>query len=94
MFVTGEGDVAPALATGASPKAGTASTSLPAPVLPATLTIGGIPATIDFIGVPPGLAGVTQINFTVPANAPLGVQPVVLTIGAAVSPAANFTVNQ
>ncbi|MGP0071535.1 MAG: protease pro-enzyme activation domain-containing protein [Bryobacteraceae bacterium] len=94
MFVTGEGDVAPAVATGASPKPGTAATSLPAPVLPATLTIGGVPATIDFIGVPSGLAGVTQINFTVPANAPLGVQPVELTVGTAVSPAANFTVNQ
>jgi uncharacterized protein (TIGR03437 family) len=55
--------------------------------------IGGVPATIDFIGVPPGLAGVTQLNFTVPANAPLGPQPVELTVGSLQSPPANFTVN-
>jgi len=98
MFVTGEGDVNPALATGDSPTPGTAVSGLPSPVLPATLTIGGVSAKIDFIGVPPGLAGVTQINFTVPANAPLGVQPVELTVGndivgSVTSPAANFTVN-
>jgi uncharacterized protein (TIGR03437 family) len=92
MFVTGEGDVTPALATGATPKSGTAVSSLPAPVLPASLTIGGASAHIDFIGVPPGLAGVTQINFTVPSNAPTGLQPVVLTVGGVMSPAANFTV--
>lgn len=93
LFVTGEGDVTPALATGASPKPGTAASGLPSPVLPATLMIGGVPATIDFIGVPPGLAGVTQLNFTVPANAPLGPQPVELTVGSLQSPPANFTVN-
>jgi len=98
MFVTGEGDVTPALATGATPKGGTAASNLPTPVLSASLTIGGAPATIDFIGVPPGLAGVTQINFTVPSNAPTGPQPVELTIGSQIvgfstSPAATFTVN-
>jgi uncharacterized protein (TIGR03437 family) len=92
MFVTGEGDVTPALATGATPKPGTAASSLPAPVLPASLTIGGVSANIDFIGVPPGLAGVTQINFSVPSNAPAGLQPVVFTVGGVMSPAANFTV--
>jgi uncharacterized protein (TIGR03437 family) len=94
LFITGEGDVTPALATGASPKAGTSVTKLPAPVLkPQTLTIGGVPATIDFIGVPPGLAGVTQVNFTVPNNAPLGRQPVEVTIGTQTSVPAYFTVN-
>ncbi len=94
LFITGEGDVTPALATGASPKAGTAVTKLPAPVLkPQKLTIGGVEATIDFIGVPPGLAGVTQVNFTVPNNAPTGRQPVQITIGTATSAKAFFTVN-
>jgi uncharacterized protein (TIGR03437 family) len=92
MFVTGEGDVTPALATGASPKPGTAAASLPSPVLSKSLTIGGKSAKIDFIGIPAGLAGVTQVNFTVPPNAPLGPQPVELTVGDAVSAPANFTV--
>src|SRR5208282_5891883 len=39
MFVTGDGDVTPPLATGASPGAATAVANLPAPVLPAKLQI-------------------------------------------------------
>src|SRR2546422_4248640 len=45
---------------------------LPRPRLPVTLSIGGAQAKILFAGVPPGLAGVSQINFTVPDDAPLG----------------------
>jgi uncharacterized protein (TIGR03437 family) len=93
MFVTGEGDVTPPLATGESPNPGSSASALPSPVLPVALMIGGVPAAIDFIGIPPGLAGVTQVNFTVPANAPLGPQPVELTVGTVQSPPANFTVN-
>jgi uncharacterized protein (TIGR03437 family) len=57
------------------------------------MTIGGVKANIMFIGIPSGLVGTTQINFTVLANAPLGVQPVGVTVGGVASPAANFTVN-
>ena len=94
LFVTGEGDVTPPLATGASPGSSTAAANLPAPVLPAKLLIGGVSAKIDFIGVPPGLAGVTQVNFTVPSNAPVGVQPVEFSVGGVNSPPANFNVSQ
>jgi len=45
-----------------------------------TLTIGKVPATITFIGVPYFIAGATQINFVVPDTAPLGLQPVVVTV--------------
>jgi len=93
MFITGEGAVSPSLATGATPSSDTSLENLPKPVLPATLTIGGVPAPILFIGIPSGLAGVTQINFTVPSNAPLSVQPVVVRVGGVSSPPANFTVN-
>jgi len=58
-----------------------------------TLTIGGEQASIAFNGIPPGLAGVTQVNFTVPADAPAGLQPVVIQVGDAQSPPAYFTVN-
>jgi uncharacterized protein (TIGR03437 family) len=93
LFITGEGAVSPLLATGATPAPDTPITQLPKPVLPATMTIGSMPAPILFIGIPSGLAGVTQINFTVPSDAPLGVQPVVVTVGGVSSPPANFTVN-
>jgi uncharacterized protein (TIGR03437 family) len=58
------------------------------------LTIGGLPAATNFVGIPSGLVGVTQINFTVPATAPLGRQAVVVTVGNVASPPAYFTVTQ
>ena len=90
-FITGEGAVTPALITGNAPTT-TDYTKLPVPGLPLTLTVGGLPATIDFAGIPRGLVGVTQINFTVPAAAPLGPQPVVVTVGGVASPPVVLTV--
>ena len=52
----------------------------------------GAGAAIAFNGVPSGLAGVTQINFTVPAGVPAGVQDVVVTVGGIASPPAKMTV--
>ncbi len=94
LFITGDGAVAPALATGATPAAGTPLGSLPKPTQSVTLTVGGATAAIQFIGIPSGLAGVTQINYQVPANAPLGAQPVVVTVGGVASPGAMLTVKQ
>ncbi|MGP8243265.1 MAG: protease pro-enzyme activation domain-containing protein [Bryobacteraceae bacterium] len=87
-FITGEGDVTPPVITGAT------TSQLPPPALPATLTVGSLPATIDFIGIPGGLVGVTQINFTVPPGVPLGPQPVVVTVGGVASPPVTLTVTQ
>jgi adhesin/invasin len=94
LYITGEGEVSPSLADGASPSSGTPTSELPKPKLPVTVTVANLPATIDFIGIPPGLVGVTQINYVVPAAAPLGAQPVVVTVGGAASPAAMLTVTQ
>lgn len=93
LFITGEGQVTPALATGATPDPSTPYTNLPHPVLPVSMTIAGENTPIAFIGIPSGLAGVTQVNFTVPMDAPLGTQPVVVTVGNVASPPVNFTVN-
>jgi uncharacterized protein (TIGR03437 family) len=92
-FITGEGDVTPALITGTPPHAASVA-KLPMPALPATLTVGGVPATLDFIGIPFGLVGVTQINFTIPPTAPLGPQPVVVTIGGVPTAPVTLTVTQ
>ena len=92
LFVTGEGQVAPSLATGATPSPRTSVSSLPKPTQPYNVTIGGVNAPIQFIGIPSGLVGVTQINFTVPDAAPLGSQPVVVTVGGVASQTATFTV--
>ena len=67
----------------------------PKPLLPYSVTVGGVPAAIDFIGIPSGLVGgVTQINYTVPSSVSTGIQPVVVTVGSAASPAARLNVTQ
>jgi uncharacterized protein (TIGR03437 family) len=94
LFITGDGQVSPALADGTSPASGTPPSELPQPQLPVKLTVAGLAATISFYGIPSGLVGVTQINYVVPANAPVGVQPVVVTVGGVASQAANLTVTE
>ncbi len=92
-FMTGEGDVTPPLIDGATPVAGTPTKNLPQPRLPFSITVGGVPATVLFVGIPNGVAGVTQIDFTVPSNAPVRAQvPVVATVGTASSNPVNLTV--
>ena len=90
--MTGEGDVTPALHTGATPATGTAVAQLPQPRLPVAVTVGGVAASIQFLGIPPLLVGTTQINFAIPTNVPTGVQPVVVTSNGITSAPANITV--
>jgi len=60
---------------------------LPAPLLPVSVFIGGIPATdISYAGAAPTLVGgVLQVNVRIPASAPSGNVPVVLVVGGASS---------
>ena len=92
MFITGAGAVSPAVATGSSPPTGTAAADLPKPSQPVTVTVGGVPAAVQFAGIPAGLVGVTQINYQIPAGAATGAQPVVVTVGAIASQPATLTV--
>jgi uncharacterized protein (TIGR03437 family) len=91
-FITGEGAVSPAIATGATPDPSTPYTQLPAPTASVAVTVGGVNAPIAFAGIPSGLAGATQINFVIPMTVPTGLQPVVVTIGGISSPAVLVTV--
>jgi uncharacterized protein (TIGR03437 family) len=92
LYVTGTGDVSPALKTAYSPAAGTALANLPAPLLPLSVTVTGQPAFVEFAGITPGLIGVTQVNILVPSSTPLGNQPVVVTVGGAASAPVNIVV--
>jgi uncharacterized protein (TIGR03437 family) len=92
LFITGAGAVSPSVATGAAPKSGTAVGSLPAPTAAVSVTVGGANAPVTFAGIPAGLVGVTQINYTVPSGLPTGVHPVVVTVGNATSAQANLTI--
>lgn len=91
LFITGQGAINPTLRTGDAPAASTIA-GLPKPVAPVSMTIGGAPAEIVFAGIPNGLVGVTQINFTVAANTPVGAQRVVVKVGASESAGATIEV--
>jgi uncharacterized protein (TIGR03437 family) len=91
LYLTGAGAVRPSVATGDAPSGPTA----PQPRLtPVTVTVGGVPATTTYVGIPSWSVGVLQINYTIPATAPTGLQPVVVTLGTFSSPPANFNVTQ
>jgi uncharacterized protein (TIGR03437 family) len=80
LYITGDGELTPMIDTGAPPPANLPISGLPKPRAPISVTVGGVPAQVVFAGNP-WLVGVTQINFTVPANAAVGTQPVVVKAG-------------
>jgi uncharacterized protein (TIGR03437 family) len=92
LFMTGEGDVLPYIDTGQSPPNTTPLNRLPAPRHTLSLTVGGVTAKTAFVGIPYYLVGITQINFVVPTNSPLGLQPVVVTVDGNNSIAAKLNV--
>jgi uncharacterized protein (TIGR03437 family) len=81
MWATGEGATNPTGVTGKVTPID--PTQLKHPILPATVTIGGEQAEIQYIGSAPGLvSGMLQVNVVIPDTAPSGnAVPVVLTIG-------------
>jgi uncharacterized protein (TIGR03437 family) len=61
------------------PPGSVAPTSPPSPVTgDAGAFIGGIPATVQFAGLAPGLAGLYQLNIQVPAPARSGTQELLI----------------
>jgi uncharacterized protein (TIGR03437 family) len=78
IYATGEGQTVPAGVTGSvtlsNPKA---------PVLPVTVAIGGIGATVQYAGSAPGeVAGVLQVNAVVPQGVgPSSAVPVTVSVG-------------
>jgi hypothetical protein len=76
VYVAGMGLTNPSVASGTA----LPSTNLPALLDAPTLTLGGVPVTdILFAGLTPTLVGLCQIDFQVPAAAPNGDLPLVLT---------------
>jgi uncharacterized protein (TIGR03437 family) len=77
LFATGEGQTAP---PGEDGKLAVAP--LPAPLLPVSVTIGGLPAETTFVGAAPGFAGLLQVNARVPLGVALSeAVPVLIRIG-------------
>ena len=92
LYLTGGGAVSPALSTGAGPKLGTLLANLPRPQQKVAMTVGGVAVSSVDALVPVGYVGVMQVNYQVPATAPLGPQTVIVTIGGISSPPATLTV--
>jgi uncharacterized protein (TIGR03437 family) len=88
LYLNGAGDVTPPLLTG-----NFAPSSPPiSPVMPLSVTVGGVPALLQFAGLAPLGIGTTQVNFYVPPSAAPGAQPVVVTVGGNSSLPVNVTV--
>jgi uncharacterized protein (TIGR03437 family) len=91
FYGTGEGQTTPG---GVDGKIATGPT-YPSPVQNYSVTVGGIPAVIDYLGAAPTLvAGVIQFNVEIPTGVPGGSAiPVVLKIGGVVSQTVTIAVS-
>jgi uncharacterized protein (TIGR03437 family) len=88
LYCTGLGAVSPAATTGAL----ASGTTLNYTTIVPTVTVAGAPAPVAFNGLAPGLVGLYQINFTVPASTPSGNAAVVVTSNGVASNSANLHV--
>ncbi len=93
------GEYAFLYASGLGAVTNTPVTGAAAPVLPLAMaaahvqvTLGGISCDVPFAGLAPGFAGVYQVDFRVPANAPSGGQDLAASIGVASSPTTTTVV--
>jgi uncharacterized protein (TIGR03437 family) len=80
FLITGAGDTSPFIATGSSPPAPTSGSTSTVPILPLSVTVGGVPAFVISSVIEPGLIGITEIAISLPENLPPGRQPVVVTV--------------
>jgi uncharacterized protein (TIGR03437 family) len=76
VYLTGQGQVNPPIATGAQSPA----QPLSLPVAAVQAKIGGKPAEVAFAGLAPGFVGLLQVNLLVP-DVPGGEQSLELTVG-------------
>jgi beta-glucosidase len=89
IYCTGLGPVLNPPPTGAAAPAKPLAVTTTKP----TVTIGGVPAQVQFSGLAPGSVGEYQVNALVPSNAPTGdAVRVILSIGDATSNAVEISV--
>jgi uncharacterized protein (TIGR03437 family) len=82
FYVTGEGQTSPAGVTGQVTTLASTKPLTPQPLLPLGVTIDGQPAKVEFYGEAPGIvAGLLQLNVTIPTTARTGDLPLVVNIG-------------
>jgi len=77
FYGSGLGAVTPPVAAGAVPPSNPLSTVTAG----VTATVGGVPATVHFAGLAPGLPGIYQLNVEIPAGAASGTQEILIYTG-------------
>ncbi len=78
IYCTGEGMTEPEVEDGHV----NVAPPFPAPVLPVTAEVGGVPAKVWYAGAAPEMvAGVFQVNVEIPQSVPSGDVPVVIRVG-------------
>jgi minor extracellular serine protease Vpr len=82
VYVAGLGRVTNQPGTGS----GAPVNPLASAVADVRVTLAGITCEVQYAGLAPGFAGVYQLNFKVPANAPSGSQELIVTAGSASPP--------
>ncbi len=84
FYLTGEGQTSPKGVTGKVTTVDTVSGGplTPQPLIPPTVRIDGVPATVTFYGEAPGMvSGIMQINVQIPAGISAGNKPLVVSFG-------------
>jgi uncharacterized protein (TIGR03437 family) len=94
LYMTGAGAVAPAVSTGGAPSSQAQPAALPRPLQTVAVTVAGVSAPIQFAGNAPGLVGVIQVNFQIPSGVPVGLQPVIVSIGGVASAPVTLQITQ
>jgi len=89
VYLTGQGAVNHAVPDGSA----TPDSPLSSAAATATATIGGVNATVQFLGLTPGFAGLAQANILVPKSLATADYPLVLTVGGYVSVSAVLSVS-
>jgi uncharacterized protein (TIGR03437 family) len=92
LYLTGLGEVSPAVQPGRPGGDGGALGPLNRVTTTVTATLGGVNASVLFAGLAPGFVGVYQLNIQAPANLPAG-RPVVSVAAANVTCQANVWIS-
>jgi uncharacterized protein (TIGR03437 family) len=89
VYLTGQGALNNPVADGTA----TPDSPLSMATATATATIGGASATVQFLGLTPGFAGLAQANILVPASLATADYPLVITVGGYLSASAEVSVS-